>query len=71
VVGGVVVVDVVLDNAGFQISNTQKVELVMGADSASVQQIASFLFFYNKFNSMNLRQKSLPLDAPVRKKKRT
>ena len=37
VVGGVVVVVVVLDSAGFQISNCQKAELVIGADSASMK----------------------------------
>ena len=37
VVGGVVAVVVVLDNAGFQISNCQNAGLVIGADSASIK----------------------------------
>jgi len=36
VVGGVVVVVVVLDKAGFQMLNTQNEGSVIGADSASV-----------------------------------
>jgi hypothetical protein len=48
VVGGVVVVVVVLDKLGSQISNTQKVGSVMAADSASVQNILNFLFLYRK-----------------------
>jgi hypothetical protein len=45
VVGGIVVVEVVLDRAGFQISNCQKAGLVIGADSASVK-ILSFDSIY-------------------------
>jgi hypothetical protein len=59
---------VLLDKAGFQISNSQKAGFVMGADSASIN-IFSFACNYSLENkSMNLRQKSLPLDAPSRKR---
>ena len=69
VVGGVVVVDVVLDRLGFQISNCQNVGSVIGADSASIQflfQIISFFLFW--FYEIILRQKSFPLDAPKQNK---
>ncbi len=66
--GGVVVAVVVLDRAGFQISNCQKPGSVIGADSASVKNI--LIRFYSLKNKlMNSRQKSLPLDAPERKTK--
>ena len=43
VVGAVVVVVVVLDNAGFQTSNRQNVGSEIGADSASIQIIFYFI----------------------------
>jgi hypothetical protein len=43
-----VVVEVVLDKAGFQISNTQKLGLVIGADSASVQEKKSQFIIYTE-----------------------
>ncbi len=49
-VGGVVVVVVVLDKAGFQMLNCQKLGSVIAADSASVQKIINLLFsFKNQF----------------------
>jgi hypothetical protein len=40
VVGGVVDVEVVLERPGSQMSNCQKVGLVIGADSASVKRFS-------------------------------
>jgi cell division septal protein FtsQ len=42
VVGGVVVVVVVLDTLGSQISNTQKFGSVSGADSAPISQMSFY-----------------------------
>ena len=68
VVGGVDVVLVVLDNAGFQISNCQNAELVIGADSASIHHNLSLFSIFptelidqtydkNHFHLMHLQLK--------------
>ena len=62
VVGGVVVVVVVLERPGSQISNTQKFLSVIGADSApSIFRNGKFL---ERIANLDLRQNSVPLAAP-------
>ena len=76
IVGGFVVVEVVLDSSGFQISNTQKIGLVIGADSASTYT-QTFTFSSSSWQKEihTTEIKSLPLDVPEikihKKKKKT
>lgn len=65
VVGAVVVVVVVLERPGSQISNCQKAGSVIGDDSASMKVFT--MRYINWKESVNLRQKSLPLVAPLKK----
>ena len=65
VVGGVVVVVVVLERLGFQMSKTQKVGSRMGADSAPKQHHSDSQLMVNSASHLYLRQNSVPLDAPT------
>jgi hypothetical protein len=68
VVGAVVLVVVVLETLGFQMSKTQKLGLVIGADSAPIL-CSSDIAGQSKVMCY-LRQKSVPLDAPVKHRRR-
>ena len=73
VVPGVVVVVVVLERPGSQMLNRQKVGSVRGSDSAPsmFNNHSSRTIKTVYMNTENLRQKSVPLDAPIKTKDRS